>query len=60
MPTRLDANYIDANGDKVPPVMIHRAILGSLERFVGILIEEYAGDLTTMVISYTSINFKYF
>jgi threonyl-tRNA synthetase len=45
MPTRLDANYIDANGDKVPPVMIHRAILGSLERFVGILIEEYAGDL---------------
>ena len=45
MPTRLDANYVDENGDKVAPVMIHRAILGSLERFVGILIEEYAGDL---------------
>ena len=45
MPTRLDANYIDADGDKVAPVMVHRAILGSLERFVGILIEEYAGDL---------------
>jgi threonyl-tRNA synthetase len=45
MPTRLDANYINKDGDKVPPVMVHRAILGSLERFVGILIEEYAGDL---------------
>ena len=45
MPTRLNANYVDENGDKVAPVMIHRAILGSLERFVGILIEEYAGDL---------------
>ena len=45
MPARLDATYVDHNGDKVPPVMIHRAILGSLERFVGILIEEYAGDL---------------
>ena len=45
MPTRLDASYIDADGDKVAPVMVHRAILGSLERFVGILIEEYAGDL---------------
>ena len=45
MPTRLDANYIDSKGNKTAPVMIHRAILGSLERFVGILIEEYAGDL---------------
>ena len=45
MPTRLDANYIDSDGNKVAPVMVHRAILGSLERFVGILIEEYAGDL---------------
>ena len=45
MPTRLNANYVDADGNKVPPVMIHRAVLGSLERFVGILIEEYAGDL---------------
>ncbi len=45
MPTRLNANYIDSKGNKTAPVMIHRAILGSLERFVGILIEEYAGDL---------------
>ena len=45
MPSRLDANYIDSKGDKIAPVMIHRAILGSLERFVGILIEEYAGNL---------------
>jgi len=45
MPSRLDANYIDSKGNKAAPVMIHRAILGSLERFVGILIEEYAGNL---------------
>ncbi len=45
MPARLGASYISTNGDKIPPVMIHRAILGSLERFVGILLEEYAGDM---------------
>ena len=45
MPTRLDANYINDNGDKTPPVMIHRAILGSLERFIGILVEEHGGNL---------------
>jgi threonyl-tRNA synthetase len=45
MPGRLDAAYIDSNGDKEVPVMIHRAILGSLERFVGILIEHYSGNL---------------
>ncbi len=43
MPDRLGAEYIDENGDKAVPVMLHRAILGSLERFIGILIEEYAG-----------------
>lgn len=43
MPERLGAQYVDENGDKQTPVMLHRAILGSLERFVGILIEEYAG-----------------
>ncbi len=43
MPGRLDAQYVDADGSKKTPVMIHRAILGSLERFVGILIEQYAG-----------------
>lgn len=43
MPERLDANYIAEDGSKQRPVMLHRAILGSLERFIGILIEEYAG-----------------
>jgi threonyl-tRNA synthetase len=43
LPERLGANYIGADGAKHRPVMLHRAILGSLERFVGILIEEYAG-----------------
>lgn len=43
LPERLDANYIAASGEKKRPVMLHRAILGSLERFIGILIEEYAG-----------------
>ena len=45
MPGRLDASYVDSNGNKDVPVMIHRAILGSLERFVGILIEHYSGNL---------------
>lgn len=45
MPSRLNASYIDADGNKDTPVMIHRAILGSLERFVGILIEHYSGNL---------------
>lgn len=45
MPGRLGAQYVDKNGDRQTPVMIHRAILGSLERFIGILIEEYAGNM---------------
>ena len=45
MPGRLGAHYIDENGNKQAPVMLHRAILGSLERFIGILIEHYAGAL---------------
>jgi threonyl-tRNA synthetase len=43
LPGRLGAFYIDANSDKVTPVMLHRAMFGSLERFTGILIEHYAG-----------------
>ncbi len=43
MPGRLGAQYVDENSDKQVPVMLHRAILGSMERFIGILIEEYAG-----------------
>lgn len=45
MPARLGAEYIDEHGEKQTPVMIHRAILGSLERFIGILIEQYAGNM---------------
>lgn len=45
MPERLEANYIDEAGERCTPVMLHRAILGSLERFIGILIEEHAGLL---------------
>jgi len=45
MPERLDAEFVDADGDRKTPVMLHRAILGSLERFIGILIEQYAGVL---------------
>jgi threonyl-tRNA synthetase len=43
MPGRLGAEYVGEDGDRHTPVMLHRAILGSLERFIGILIEEYAG-----------------
>ena len=43
LPERLDANYIGEDGQKHRPVMLHRAILGSLERFTGVLIEHYAG-----------------
>ena len=43
MPERLDANYIAQDNSKQTPVMLHRAIVGSLERFVGILIEHYEG-----------------
>ncbi|MGD8208143.1 MAG: threonine--tRNA ligase [Thiohalocapsa sp.] len=45
MPGRLDAHYIAEDNSKQVPVMIHRAILGSMERFIGILIEHYAGSL---------------
>ena len=47
MPARLGATYIAEDGSKQVPVMLHRAILGSLERFIGILIEHYAGALPT-------------
>jgi threonyl-tRNA synthetase len=43
MPDRLGSTYVAENGERKVPVMIHRAILGSIERFIGILIEEYAG-----------------
>ncbi len=45
LPGRLGATYVDSKGDKKEPVMIHRALFGSLERFCGILIEHFAGRL---------------
>ena len=45
LPGRLGATYVDKNGSKKVPVMLHRALFGSLERFIGILIENYAGKL---------------
>ncbi|MEY2994537.1 MAG: threonine--tRNA ligase [Pseudomonadota bacterium] len=47
MPQRLEAEYVDETGQRRTPVMLHRAIVGSLERFIGILIEEHAGVLPT-------------
>ena len=43
LPERLNASYVDESGEKRRPVMLHRAILGSFERFIGVLIEHYAG-----------------
>ena len=45
LPQRFDLSYIDANNEHAQPVMLHRAILGSFERFIGILIEHTAGEL---------------
>ncbi len=47
MPERLDASYIGEDGERHRPVMLHRAILGTYERFIGILIEHYAGRFPT-------------
>ncbi|CAL5434010.1 unnamed protein product [Camellia sinensis] len=44
LPQRFDITYVDSNSKKKRPIMIHRAVLGSLERFFGVLIEHYAGD----------------
>jgi len=45
LPERLGASFVDKDGSKKVPVMLHRALFGSLERFIGILIENYAGKL---------------
>jgi len=44
LPVRLGAEFVDEDNTRKPPVMLHRAILGSMERFIGILIEHYAGN----------------
>ncbi len=47
LPERLDATYVAENGEREHPIMLHRAILGTFERFIGIMIEHYAGRLPT-------------
>jgi threonyl-tRNA synthetase len=47
LPERFDLTYIDKDGQKKRPVMVHRAIMGSIERFIGLLIEHYAGLFPT-------------
>jgi threonyl-tRNA synthetase len=47
LPVRLGAEYVAEDNSRKPPVMLHRAILGSMERFIGILIEHYAGNFPT-------------
>jgi threonyl-tRNA synthetase len=49
MPEKFDLYYINPQGEKERPVMLHRTILGSLERFIGILIEQYAGSLPVWI-----------
>lgn len=47
LPERFDLNYVESDGSKVRPVMLHRVIFGSIERFIGILIEHFAGHFPT-------------
>lgn len=47
LPERFDLTYVDKDGEKVRPIMLHRVIFGSVERFIGILIEHYAGAFPT-------------
>lgn len=47
LPQRFDLNYIGADGEKHKPIVIHRVVYGSIERFIGILIEHYAGKFPT-------------
>jgi len=47
LPERLDAEFVGEDGSRHRPIMLHRAIVGSLERFIGILIEQHAGALPT-------------
>ena len=63
LPERFDLNYIDQDGSKKRPIMLHRVIFGSLERFIGILIEHYAGAfpvwLSPVQVNIVPINVKY-
>ena len=55
MPIRLDATYVDLNNEKRNPVMLHMAILGSFEIFIGILIEQYEAKFPIWLSSYQII-----
>ena len=55
MPIRLDATFVDINNEKKSPVMLHRAILGSFERFIGILIEQYEAKFPLWLAPYQII-----
>ena len=55
LPERLDATYVAESGEKLRPVMLHRAILGSFERFIGILIEHHAGRLPLWLASVQAV-----
>jgi threonyl-tRNA synthetase len=66
LPNRFDLSFIDKTGSKQRPIMIHRALLGSMERFIGVLLEHYAGNLPfwlsptqISVIPITSKHIKY-
>jgi len=63
LPEKFDVNYINNQGKKEQPIMIHRALLGSLERFIGVLIEHYAGNfplwLTPVQIYLTPVGKKH-
>ena len=60
MPGRLDAQYVAEDGSRQVPVMLHRAILGSFERFIGILIENYEGAFPVLVSARTSCRDQYY
>lgn len=51
LPERFDLNYITETGEKKRPIMLHRALFGSIERFIGILIEHFAGAFPIMACS---------
>jgi threonyl-tRNA synthetase len=49
LPERFDLTYVDTNGERKRPVMVHRVILGSIERFIGVLIEHFAGNFPVWI-----------
>ena len=59
LPKRLDATYIDKNGVKKHPVILHRAILGSIERWLGILIEQYSGRFPLWLTPISAIKYGF-